>query len=391
LKTVFSSQYELNAYASALRRFVQEYPDSAATPGFKQAVSEAYLWKKIEDWNLGRTTLAGLEADLAKRNELVAHLDAAIAEFAQFPEVDRLKARRSFALDRLNRFDANGVQMATALRAPFENPLLSDSWVLTTSRGDRYYLLREAKKAQGVATQRVEYVVDFVLTQRAALVPPEEIASIERSPHCEMVAQVLAELDRMRSEGDTYWETGFTNLVRVILNANKAEPLLRLAALKRIVSAAAAGSGPIREAIASETTVLEHLSANLLVTWMDPKNSDAKAASQAALQDLARLGDLEVKLAGAEGVAARLRKELKPLSSYVRRGLLHREAKDEWTCVPIASDQAVPPVSLLVAVPDASGSMLREVGRSTSEGIKIDAADPKLLVEGRPVWFAVEK
>jgi hypothetical protein len=123
---------------------------------------------------------------------------------------------------------------------------------------------------------------------------------------------------------------------------------------------------------------------------MDPKSAESKTVPQSASADLARLGDLEVKFAGAEGVAARLRKELKPLSTYVRWGALRRDGSGAWTCVPVAVGPSAPQGALLVAVPHEGGAELREIGSSTSDGIKFAAEDPKLLVEGRPVWFAVE-
>jgi len=391
LRNVYASQADPAAYVAAIAKFVGDYPNSTRAADLKQAGTELSAWTKVEEWNREIDALRVLEANIEKRKDLLARLNAAAGTFAQFPEVGALTARQTQLRDLLGRNDDTGVPLPISLQAPFENKLLADSWVLNTKKGERFYVVGDVTPAIGVTTQRVEYFADYSLTTKVALIEPKDILSSERAPQNELTVALRAELERLRAGGDAYWETGFANLIRIVMKADKVEPVLRLALVKRFVSSAEAGSHAVREGIRPEHEVLENLATNLLVNWMDPRTREAKQASQNALQDLAKLAALVNKLEAAATVAERARNEVPPLVNYRRRGCLSRDVSSEWRCVPM--NAAAPPSEsvLFVAISATSGPILREVGRSTKTGVAINASDSKLLVDGRPVWSPTAK
>lgn len=390
LQAITRSVGRQETYIAALTKFANDYPNGGRADDLKKALTEAAKWSLVETWNQednGTMDVVRKAATAAVAQDSVDRIRASAKTVERFPHVDCLNNRADYLQGLVGRRDESGLSVLLSLENSFANPLLTDLWLLTLkSGGERYYLPAELKLGTA-ESQAIQFVEDYSGKTRQTFKMLNEIAGIVKAPHCAMSAEVLAEATRLKQAGPDAWEPGIKTMIDALYKAEQAEPVLRLALLKRVVEIGCQGSLPLQQALQTEQKLLENTETNLLVNWMKPGDGDAQLAAETAKREWKKLTDLSKNAATAIEKAADLRNKAAQTTQYEWIGWLLNEPEAGWRC---ATNSSKPPAGegrLMVMTPDVpSGPIMQAIGRFKNGALEIQSGDTTLFVEGRPVW-----
>jgi hypothetical protein len=380
-----------DTFLAALTKFSNDHPNGGRADDFKKVIAEAAQWSMIETWNAEEQAsrgkyLSGLSGDASK--EIPEQLRAAAKPLERLPHSGVLFARADLLQGISARVDDTGVPVLVSLENSFSNSLLKNLWQLTIKGSGEKYFLTEELTLGSSESQQFSYVDDYAGTKRGAVKPLKTIDKVVKAPHCAMSAEVLAEVVRLKTAPPEAWEPGIAAMIRAIFKAEEAEPVLRLALLKRIVDLGCQGSLALQESLTLERQLLENTETNLLVNWMKPGDSDASLAATSAAQEWKKFDKLPARAAAAEAAATALRAKAGQSAQYAWVGWLLNEADGGWRCATPSGAPLSTEGTLLVMTPDvAAGPLLQPIGTLKKGAVEWNSEDRTLFVEGRPIWL----
>jgi hypothetical protein len=378
----FGGAPDLKAYCQALGEYARSLHDRARARDFNEALKQKRHWFAVSAWRdlawpWSATPLPDDWTEGRKRRDqcrefLKAYPDCLhandIGQFATALDGDPDKASQNLAMF-------------------FQNPVIRDAVLVTTKRGERYYLPAEWKdKAQAAPEKKdptlmVKYYEDYEGNQQFKII---QVAKAGPAPQCQ-IASEWAHLFKDRTLGPTQWEQAVLRLATVVSCDAEVDPILKLEMLRLLLDAGAMGSPLLGQALEKQRTFLDKQGAAVGVRWMDPTSKPASAArpkAEKALEDFPALKDVADRLRECrEHYTDILRKTL-----YTPVGWLSRTEEGAWKCNAISVAPKVRVVSVLVERANGGTMVLQDIGKREGETFVLQPPVGIALHEGQVLF-----
>lgn len=362
------------SYATALREFLRDHPESGRSPDFRTALAREQAWSDVLSIPdiAGRLPRSLDPGDAAVRTGAAQALDAAIAACAQpSPILAGLRAARELAVpqDSWAQFLEDYVT---------ENPL-AQLRMVELSDGTRHYYDPAAKapiegaggtrvytimvsvdgKTQPIAIEKARIARDGPSPQAEAAV--EMRAMVRGARASRSVATLLAAMERIRSDA-------------------RVDPVLRAMLLERLMEEGAPAAPHLAKPMQDAVVAIRRL--NLAgIDWIAPGDPASRPESKEAIEVLKRAVDIP---AWQKRHERRLSDVRRWLSSRVSpAGILERPAAGSPRAL-VPGKAKLKPGERIYAVSDAPGGSLQlvEVGSVADGGTVTLSSVPETLPGG---------
>jgi hypothetical protein len=380
----------LHLFAGRLQEFIDAYPDQLRARAFKETSSEQALWDAVEAWNQmvagWKPDPAGLSPENAKiRGESCG---AFLTRYPVFPGAEQVAVYQRFA-EAIARRGPGKDHPATKLQALLSDPLIKEVWMLTVKKKDensratldRYYTTQ--KPAPDGGKVEFPFIISFAGEEQSREITMDRVVAIDEAPQSKIAARfrpVLADAKKMAD-----WETVMIDLVGATLHQPDIDPILQVALVRKIISAAADGSEPVRSGLEPMRKQVDESNLDVDVPWMNP---EGPRLDRIRLEAARLAHGLRATVPPATQIKG-LRDQIAHSVAQVYRpvGWLAQEGEG-WK---VQSGAAAPPdgdLWVVLRLAEKRGQW-RKVGRWTQGKAAIDARDGSALAEGRPVFIMV--
>jgi hypothetical protein len=379
-------------FRAALEDFTQQFPEAAEASDFKRTISEAGLWKDVEDWNrfIERWQTGDVTRLAAGRvKELLAASSTLLQDHGSHPVAAELRKRIPHLEAILQRVDEGGTKLHAPLNELFTDPLVARLWMvrIVDDKGNsaRYYLIAPPPQPlEGLTSIQLAYISDF--SRNANTHKRVTLDSIKYSGQAPQSIVAKFAMDELAKLGDNSWEQGFASIAKAIIGNDQLDPILKVIFLQKVLDVACQGSHCLQSAFAHYREILGSSGIDPALPWMDVKSEDARRARELAEDLLHRLPPMPQVI---QDTAMRLKELRSPLGpTYQWVGWLVRD-KDGWK----GRLQSGGPDSskLFMAVPRIGEEawVWTEVGRIQAGKPELEPSKVLALVQGRPL-FAVK-
>jgi hypothetical protein len=377
---------DLGLFASRLQAFVKTYSHEPCAKAFETALNERPLWESVSAWH---TLITAWQKDNSSLSSKAAGLRASacaqfLEKYPEFPEHRDVEDYRRH-LEAIARRTSGAKSPLAALDTLFSNSLVADLRMVVVKNGlypsKRFYARNIPAERNGML--QLKYLVDRGERERTEVIPVKEIISKDLAPQSKLAARAKALLSD-RSKLD-HWETVMIDLLRSIASEPDIDPIVQTILLKSVVKSAGEGSEPIRIALESVQSLLDHAKIDLEIDWTDPGDGPLAEDKQKPLKLIEAIrahvpneNQVRTTRVQLERVVLQTHRTVGwlvggPGGIQVRTGVALPGDGDLWIVAPAA---------------DKRGTW-KKVGTIAGGKKSIDARDPSALAEGRPVFMIV--
>ena len=387
------------AFQKALSEYADKFPQEPCSARFRTVANdEASLWDWVGQWNeivktIGRQNCAKFDRKTAA--DAVSKLRKMLEDRPGRRDAEAFKQRLPYLEAIVRRIDAEGNPIEAALKPVFTDPLVTNIWMLSSTAGQKYYLLEDSANRLGPfnaltpeGTYGFDYVAGFDLTRTRKSLRGKEIASLTAAPQC-ATARALA--TTLEGTTDESWEPSFCRMIETVVNDKDSDALLRHFLLRKILAVGCQGSLCLQKAFSGSMDVLDNSKVPASVNWVDPNDPGAAVQRPVAEAELAKLPKFTDAKARADQQRESLGKAIGTELIWV--GWLRKNAEGKWQCLVKANCSESGRLGIVRAAgakdDKAQAAVFEPVGRLEPGKAAIDDAVPaSALAEGRPVFVA---
>ena len=386
----------VDLFVQRLEEYSAKYPATTRAGSFQGVVrNEIPLWREFLEWNEFVEPWIGRELT-AIRPEDAEQIVKRIKEFRDSrprlpipPELEKISAILSAIAQRV---DGSGGRVHLSLVEMLNTPTISDLFMLSTSKGDRYYFRREPLAAPSILI--VSYITGFGLDESGKVnVPVADVTNRRQgerfdwtAPQKQFSRTALEKLNRLT---DANWESTFNEIVLSLGSEQGMEPVLRLQLLQRFLEIACQSSYCCEHAFKGPLEVVRNAGIDPGANWLDPNDRGGQGAREQAQRILVQLGDLKSAVTEVERVLAEAMRASWGRCVWI--GWLRRDGQGRWTCAAHASRSEKQSGDLYVLDHYAASTraQFRKVGQIRSGKAELAPSDDG-LVEGRAVFLGTK-
>jgi hypothetical protein len=385
-KKLSSAVGKIPEYLQELKDYATKYPMTDRAADFKKVGEESLCWQAVHDWNTLAAALHahGLRSISAKEaTELLALAQPLSDTFADSAEGETLHGVEPY-LKAVAARDGNGEPIVTSLKKLFNDPLLSEAWVIEVP-GDRqpvrYYVTGAEEPSP---SESFRYATGWEERKVKQLTMSDaQSATVSRAPQVSLAEKVKPLLNRL---DDANWEDSFYRILVAIHNDDGMDPILKADLLHEVLAVGRRGSHVLEKAWGDHQRWFTEQKIDFQANWFDPFDRAADSARSEARGKLSGFPSLDA-------VAGKVKRDLEflqhyRLPSYRWVGWLCRTPNRCWQCA--APEEAVKGTGPLFVVrrPEPTGKpRFDKLGLLDGGVVTIDAAASALCLEGRPIYL----
>jgi hypothetical protein len=368
-------------FTEALNTYANKFPATQRAREFQQTTFESEYWQGITPWTAwaqreALNSSGAVSPAMAKRI-----LDEGLRlkeDHGAYPLVELFSAHQPFLEAYAARMGDDGKSLAQRVQALFRDPLVTDLFLLKTSKGKCYYLKSRPNRLDELDSDQsvgFEHISSFSLELTKARCLKGDIVALNIAPQVELA---LKATDMLRELDDANWDRTFYTLTELVQSYPDVDPILRIAILKRVLEFGSAGSYRFKTVFAPKQAVLTAANVDVSALWMLP--DDAAATTTRAIAERALQSVQDAKYADSPEPASRH-------GIYVWDGLLWRDSNGAWQWMRSGILPAHGSVAVLVRPEGDTSLRFETIGECIKGSVKWTSLDGTHFREGRPLFW----
>jgi len=376
-------------YRAALVTFADKLPDAPQSVDFKRVAEESAIWSQISDWNAfvdqwNANDVARLTADQIV--QLLGTCKQFLEKHPEFPTNSAVEGKIKH-LEAIQRRNGPDGKLHSPLNELFTDPLIATLWLVETKdeKGElaRYYLIAPPPELlEKQASVQLAHMNDFArVANKQVRVRVADITYSGEAPQSKLAKQAMDVLARSNEE---LWEALFGRILGMIQSDQQLDPILKVILLQRVLEIACEGSESMRLAFVQYREILESVTIDPTVPWMDLKNEDTRRTRELASELLNRLPPFPQVLRQA---AVNLNEfKTSPGPKYEWIGWLNRGTAGAWECRLGRTPNRDCKLLVMQSADDKKSFDWVAIGNLKSGKSELDREKPGAFLAGRPVF-----
>jgi len=383
-------------FQAALEQFTKTFPSSARGLQFQRLLDEeAAIWGKIQQQN--EFLAAWKEYDLkAVSPQKAAEYATAAEQFLTanpgFTAEESLKAQVRYLKSIAARRNSAGERIVDPLLEVLRDPSVTGLFMLMTKEGKRYYSDAAPKSISGNGWV-IRQFDDSTLTSKTTktyyvdglAMPPKEGTGFNwTAPQTLFAREASTALTQI---GDDNWEETMLELLDILLDDERMDPIIQFQLLDNLLPIALEGSIILQDVLRrpAESLASARLGTNL--NLFDPGDIDTEKARGAATRFLDTMPDMGEILRGVAKTRADMTAPV-PASEWVWGAWIYKDDETQkWTC---AAPKQAPAISkdISIAIKRQPSFEFVTIGTLKDRKYSFSGASASAeLLEGRPVFY----
>jgi hypothetical protein len=380
-------------YRGALLAFAEKLPESPEAVDFKRVSEEAKCWEEIIEWNAlvdhwnQQDTTRLTPSQVAALSEECRQFVAAHAGFPHLAAVEQKLAH----LQAIARRSGPDGKLHMPLNELFTDPLIATLWMVEAKDQNgglvRYYLVAPPPDpVDNQASVQFAHMTDFArVANKQARVKVGDITYSGEAPQSRVAKRAM---DILARSNDDLWESMFGRILVMISGDEQLEPILKVLLLQRVLEIACGGSESLRLAFGPYQEILESVTIDPTVPWMDLKNEDTRRTRELASELLHRLPPMQQVLRRAAANLTAFKAAPGPKYEWV--GWLEREPSGVWHCRTPKKPGGGGKLLVARKADGKPGFEWIKVGDWRGDSARLAQSPNTALVAGRPVFVERE-
>ncbi|MCL4191088.1 MAG: hypothetical protein KJZ87_05040 [Thermoguttaceae bacterium] len=379
------------AFLAELTKYT-ELPDAnpARKADYQQVLSETPLMETVASWNrLAEKWNSEDRSDWGPQeaSRATAEIQEVLQKAGAAPAAGTLETIQTYLAKIKARQPVEGKKPLVAMLG---DKLITDTWMIRTKDGKRYYFEHDPDIRAG-SYKGLDYYTDFNYNVKRESFGLDSITYQGRAPQV-VLAQEVGEY--LKSPKNRDWERAFCNAITALRRPTPADglpevdPILLLRLLNQTLKVACASSEAMTVGFSSWQQSLERSQVSPYANWLDPDDPKGTDQRNLATLEMSSLPDLQASIMA---VAERRRQFLtERLAIYEWIGSLRRSGTANWICSMGTDVKSRSDGDLYVLVRDAGSGKANwiTVGKLVAGTAQISIGAVS-LVEGRPVYLEV--
>lgn len=382
LESIDRSIGSLKLYRDNLETFTKSFSKSAESAELTNAMTEFPLWESAESWRAFYAQ-AGFQSQLnltpAEAQKLLEEGKTLLEKHPTYPGTSEFTAKQA-VLNAIVERKGKERPILEELKELFLDKMILGAKMLETDKGERFYGLQAyniEEKSPG-ENITISYITGFDLAEKRKLLAVDSITFTGPAPQAELAEDILQKIQEV---SDFTWEVKFYEMMKLVLDQEKIDPVLKLTLLKRVVSLGSKGSHGFKVATTPVMELLSSSELDLAVNWIVPGDKEAEISRERATAVMKRLPNaMDLR----SSIQAKLRGVTRPPElPPVWEGWLWRTPKGTLEArkfVPNGREG-----TLFVLSP--TGPKFAVVAQVKANSVEWNNSDPSLLLTGRPLYF----
>ncbi len=381
----------LEQFQNEMKRFAEKLPGDPVATEYSDALQEAELWKRADDWNVWCKSLGeSLEGGLSQ-TELKSLVDAKTSLVSALLEIPNTSIGFKFLSDHLAIADQRSTEL-TSLLEDFENAVIADLVTISEMAGSdarvgsRRFMTWDARAENDAAIKKLGTKPKIVLpvisdnlgaTTNVTFTGKISILEEPRSTIRKMIRRMESNKQSVVDD----WESGIIAAIKDVVQGKELDSQIKEILLTRLVKAGGEGSIAMKVAFSALEEKLRDR-ADKRAFWFNSSEMNANMDNEV-------LACIKECLKELESQKLKLSESLKRLagSNFEWIGAMMRDSTgklDAWLNRDDVPDGDV--VCIVPAVQPANAGRVVQVGRVAGKKLSFSGSSETSLA-GRPLFL----